>query len=85
MKKVYFVQFLLYKCFNIYYYDIFLIGVINMNIKTSRWTLLAAILFTINAVYWVWRYSDDVVGLFVYSLAAGLFFIATVGNWKSGN
>ena len=56
-----------------------------MNIKTSRWTLLAAILFTINAVYWAWRYSDDVVGLFIYSLAAGLFYIATVGNWKSGN
>jgi hypothetical protein len=53
--------------------------------KTSRWTLLAAVIFTINWVYWLWRHSDDIVGLLIYGVAAVLFYIASVGNWKSGN
>ena len=56
-----------------------------MKIKTSRWTLLAAILFTINTLYWYWNHPDDIVGLILFSLAAIIFYIATVGNWKSGN
>ena len=56
-----------------------------MKIKTSRWTLLAAILFTINSVYWYWNHPDDIVGIILFSISAIIFYIATVGNWKSGN
>ena len=56
-----------------------------MKIKTSRWTLFAAIIFTINTFYWYWRHSDDFVGIIIYSIAAIIFYIATIGNWKSGN
>jgi len=56
-----------------------------MKIKTSIWTLLAAILFTINSGYWFWKYPDDLVGIIIFSLAAIIYYIATIGNWKSGN
>ena len=56
-----------------------------MKIKTSYWTLLAAILFTINAIYWYWRHPDDTVGLIIYAVVATIFYISTVGNWKAGN
>jgi hypothetical protein len=56
-----------------------------MNIKTSRWTLLAAIIFTINIFYWYWKYPDDTIGIFIFSVAAGLFYVASIGNWKGGN
>jgi hypothetical protein len=56
-----------------------------MKIKTSRWTLLAAIIFTINTFYWYWKYPDDIVGIIIYSIAAIIFYVATIGNWKSGN
>jgi len=56
-----------------------------MKIKTSRWTLLAAIIFTINTIYWYWKYPDDTIGIVIYAIAAIIFYIATVGNWKSGN
>lgn len=56
-----------------------------MKIKTSRWTLLAAILFTINTVYWYWRYPEDWIGVVIFSIATIIFYIVTIGNWKSGN
>lgn len=56
-----------------------------MNIKTSRWTLLAAIIFTINTFYWYWKHPEDTVGFIIYSIAAVIFYIATIGNWKSEN
>ena len=56
-----------------------------MNIRASRWTLLAAIIFTINAAYWYWKHPEDIVGIILYAVAAIIFYIATVGNWKSGN
>jgi hypothetical protein len=59
--------------------------VITMKIKTSRWTLLAAIIFTINSVYWYWKHPTDTIGIIIYSIAAIIFYIATIGNWKSGN
>jgi hypothetical protein len=54
-------------------------------LKSSRWTLLAAMIFTINWKYWLWRHPDDIVGLLIYGMTAILFFIASIGNWKSGN
>ena len=56
-----------------------------MKIKTSRWTCLAAIIFTINTVYWYWKHADDTVGTIIYAVAAIIFYIATIGNWKTGN
>jgi len=56
-----------------------------MTIKTSRWTFLAAIIFTINTIYWYWKHPDDLVGIALYAIAAIIFYIATIGNWKSGN
>ncbi len=56
-----------------------------MKIKTSYWTFLAAIIFTINTAYWYWKYPDDTVGIIIYLVAAIIFYIATIGNWKSGN
>jgi len=56
-----------------------------MEIKTSRWTFLAAIIFTINAFYLYWKHLEDNVGIIIYSIAAIIFYIATIGNWKSGN
>jgi uncharacterized membrane protein YhhN len=56
-----------------------------MKIKTSRWTLLAAIIFTINSFYWYWKHLGDTIGIILYSIAAIIFYIATIGNWKSGN
>lgn len=56
-----------------------------MKIKTSIWTLIAAILFTINTLYFYWRTPDDTVGIIIFSTATILFYIATIGNWKSGN
>jgi len=56
-----------------------------MKIKTSQWTLLAAILFTINTFYWYWKNPDDLVGIIIFASAAVLFYIGTFGNWKSGN
>jgi len=58
---------------------------INMNIKTSRWTLLSAIFFTITTVYYYWKNPDDTVGIILFSLATIFFYIATIGNLKSGN
>jgi hypothetical protein len=58
---------------------------IIMKIKTSRWTLLAAIIFTINTLYWYWKHPEDTVGIIIFSVAAIVFYVGTVGNWKSGN
>lgn len=56
-----------------------------MNIRTSIWTLVAAILFTINAGYWFWKYPNDTIGIIIFSLAAIIYYIASIGNWKNGN
>ena len=56
-----------------------------MQLKTSRWTLLAAVLFTINTIYWYWKHPDDIIGIVIYAVAAIVFYLATIGNWKSGN
>jgi hypothetical protein len=56
-----------------------------MKIKTSRWTLLSAILFTINTIYYYLRSPEDTVGIIIFSITAIIFYIATIGNWKSGN
>jgi len=56
-----------------------------MKIKTSYWTLLAAIIFTINTVYYYLNHPDDNVGIIIFSVATIIFYIATVGNYKSGN
>jgi hypothetical protein len=58
---------------------------INMKIKTSIWTLIAAILFTINTIYFYLKYPEDTVGVIIFSIATICFYIATIGNWKSGN
>ena len=57
----------------------------DMKIKTSMWTLFAAILFTINTLYLAWRTPDDTVGIIIFSIATIIFYISTIGNWKSGN
>jgi len=59
--------------------------VINLKIRTSYWTLLAAILFTVNTIYWYWKHPNDTIGLIIFSLVSILFYIGTIGNWKSGN
>ena len=56
-----------------------------MKIKTSIWTLVAAILFTVNTVYLYLRDPEDTVGVIIFSIATVCFYIATIGNWKSGN
>jgi hypothetical protein len=56
-----------------------------MKIKTSLWTLLAAIIFTITTMYWYLNHPEDTAGIVIYSIAAIIFYIATIGNWKSGN
>jgi hypothetical protein len=56
-----------------------------MNIKTSRWTLLSAILFTITTVYYYLKNPEDTVGIIIFSITTIIFYIATIGNWKSGN
>ena len=56
-----------------------------MKIKTSRWTLLTALIFTITTIYYYWKHPDDIVGIIIFAVAAIIFYIATVGNWKSGN
>ena len=56
-----------------------------MKTKTSRWALFSAIIFTINTFYWYWKHHDDTVGIILYSITAIIFYIVTVGNWKSGN
>ena len=56
-----------------------------MTIKTWMWTLIAAILFTINTVYLYLRTPEDTVGLLIFSTATILFYIITIGNWKSGH
>ena len=56
-----------------------------MKIKTPQWTFLAAIIFTINTIYWYWKHPNDLVGLIIFSISAIIFYIATVGNWKSEN
>ncbi len=57
----------------------------KLKMKIWMWTLLSAILFTINTVYYYWRSPEDTVGIIIFSLAAILFYVATIGNWKSGN
>jgi hypothetical protein len=57
----------------------------KLKMKIWMWTLLSAILFTINTLYYYWRNPEDTVGIIIFSLAAILFYIATFGNWKSGN
>lgn len=54
-----------------------------MKIKISRWTLLAAIIFTINTAYWYCKHPDDTVGIIIYSVAAIIFYIVKIGNCKS--
>ena len=56
-----------------------------MKIKTSMWTLIAAILFTINTIYLYWNFPKDTVGIIIFSTATIIFYIATIGNWISGN
>jgi hypothetical protein len=56
-----------------------------MKIKTSTWTLLTAIIFSITTLYYYWKHSDDIIGIIIFSIATIIFYIATVGNWKSGN
>ena len=56
-----------------------------MNIKTSRWTLLAAIIFTFNTIYLYWRTPDDLVGIIIFLTATIIFYISTLGNLKNGN
>jgi hypothetical protein len=56
-----------------------------MKIKTSIWTLLTAVLFTITTIYYYLKNPVDTVGIIIFAVAAIIFYIATVGNWKSGN
>ena len=56
-----------------------------VKIKTSAWTIITAIIFTINTIYYYWKHPDDTVGLIIFATAAVIFYIATIGNWKSGN
>jgi hypothetical protein len=56
-----------------------------MKIKTSRWTFLAAIIFTINTLYWYLNHPEDTIGIILFSISTIIFYIATVGNWNSGN
>jgi len=56
-----------------------------MKIKTSRWTLFSAILFTITTVYYYWENPDDTIGIIIFLIATLFFYIATIGNWKNGN
>jgi len=56
---------------------------IIMTIPTWFWTLLAAVLFSINALYWYWQHPDDLVGLVLYAAVACIFYIATIGHWTS--
>ena len=56
-----------------------------MKIKISSWTLLTAIIFTINTIYYYCKHPDDTVGIIIFAVAAIIFYIATIGNWKSGN
>jgi hypothetical protein len=57
----------------------------NLKIKIWMWTLLSAVLFTVNTIYYYLKHSEDTVGIFIFSIAAILFYVATIGNWKSGN
>lgn len=57
----------------------------NMKVKIWMWTLLSALLFTVNTIYYFWRNPEDTIGIIIFSIAAILFYIATLGNWKSGN
>jgi hypothetical protein len=56
-----------------------------MKVKTSRWTLLSAVLFTTATIYYYSKNPDDIIGIIIFSLATLFFYIATYGNWKSGN
>jgi hypothetical protein len=56
-----------------------------MKIKTWMWTLIAAILFTINTLYLAWRTPEDTVGIIIFSFATIFFYISTIGNWKNRN
>ena len=56
-----------------------------MKIKTSIWTLITALIFTITTIYYYWKHSDDIVGIIIFAVATIIFYIATVGNYKSGN
>lgn len=58
---------------------------VKMIIKTSRWTLLSAILFTITTFYYYWKHPEDTIGIVIFSIATIFFYIASIGNWKSGN
>jgi hypothetical protein len=46
--------------------------------------IICRILFTINSIYWYWKHPNDTVGIIIYSIAAIIFYVATIGNWKGG-
>jgi len=56
-----------------------------MKIKTSIWTLLTAVIFTITTIYYYWKHPDDIVGIIIFAVASIIFYIATIGNYWSGN
>ena len=56
-----------------------------MKIKTSMWTLLSALLFTVTTLYYFWKNPEDTIGIIIFSIATIFFYIATIGNWISGN
>jgi len=57
----------------------------DITIKTSTWTLFAAVICTFNVFYWIWRHPQDSVGITIFSIATIIFYISTIGNYKSGN
>jgi len=56
-----------------------------MKFKASTWNLSAAMLFSILAVYYFIRHSEDLIGITLFSLAAIIYYIAAYGNWKNNN
>jgi len=56
-----------------------------MKMKASPWLFSAAIIFTINTIYWYIRHQDDTIGIIIYAVVSVLFYIGAIGNWKSGN
>jgi hypothetical protein len=53
-------------------------------LKTSTWTLFAALISTYTVVYWIWKHPQDLVGIAIFSIAAIIFYISTIGHYRSG-
>jgi len=56
-----------------------------MKIKTSLVTLCTALLFTVTTGYWYWKHPKDIIGIAIFLIAALIYYIITIGTWKSDN